>query len=99
MAIASKCSWTLWAALCVLIVSGTARADKATAESLFQEGKRLMEQGQIEEACPKFQASMDAEPSVGAMLNLARCHELTGKTATAWAEYTEAANLARRAGQ
>lgn len=92
----------LWLALVMLVVGAlpaTAHADKATAESLFQEGQRLMEAGQLEQACPKFQASHEAEPSVGALLNLARCHELSGRNASAWAQYTEAAILAGRTGQ
>jgi hypothetical protein len=74
-------------------------SQKAAAESLFQEGKRLMDAGRYDEACPKFEASHKAEPSVGAMLNLARCHELAGKTASAWVEYKEAAKLAQQTGQ
>jgi tetratricopeptide (TPR) repeat protein len=94
-------AWLAVATLCVLSAwpSGALASQKAAAESLFQEGKRLMDQGDYEQACPKFQASLKAEPSVGAMLNLARCHELVGKTASAWAEYEDAAGMAARAGQ
>lgn len=88
--------------LCALVLaSASARADddKAAAETLFQEGKRLVAQERYAEACSKFSASFQAEPSIGAMLNLARCHERSGQTASAWAEYVEAASLARRAGE
>jgi hypothetical protein len=93
--------WLGIIALCLVSAwSSSAHANqKAAAESLFQEGKRLMDQGDHEKACPKFQASLKAEPSVGAMLNLARCHELVGKTASAWAEYEDAAGMAARTGQ
>jgi hypothetical protein len=73
-------------------------ADSATAEALFREGKALLDGGETEAACEKFQASIDAEPSVGAQLNLARCHEQLGRTASAWAEYVKAAALAQRHG-
>lgn len=80
--------------------SGTALAgDKAMAESLFLAGKKLMEQGKLDEACPKFAESMRIEPAVGALLNLALCHERQGKTASAWAEYKQAATMAKAEGQ
>jgi len=88
-----------WLLALVTFATRAHASQKAAAESLFQEGKRLMDAGQYEEACPKFEASHKAEPSVGAMLNLARCHEVMGKTASAWLEYLEAAKLARDAGQ
>jgi hypothetical protein len=75
--------------------SPAAAGDAALAERLFQEGKALMERGETDEACEKFQASMAAEPSGGAALNYGRCSLLQGKTATAWAEYKRAASLFR----
>lgn len=85
--------------LAALLWALPAQADKVAAEKLFQEGRALMDAGQTEQACLKFKASMEAERSVGAMLNLALCHETLGKTASAWAEYSEAADLARHANQ
>jgi hypothetical protein len=73
--------------------------DPAAAEALFQEGKRLMDEGLLDQACAKFEGSMVAEPTVGAALNVARCHELAGRTATAWVEYKKAAGMAKSAGQ
>lgn len=72
---------------------------KAAAETLFQKGKELMAQNKPEDACPKFEESQRLDPSVGTMLNLARCHSELGRTATAWAEYKQAATMARAAGQ
>jgi hypothetical protein len=65
------------------------------AEAMFQEGRRLMAQGQTEEACARFAGSFAIEASSGTLLNLAHCHEEQGKTASAWAEYRGAARLAR----
>ncbi len=87
--------------LCALlgIVAPAWAGDKAAAESLFQDGKEAMKQGNYEQACGLFGASFDAEPSVGALLNLARCHQKRGKTASAWAVYRDAAAMAARSGQ
>jgi hypothetical protein len=73
-------------------------ADKATAEALFAEGRKLMAAGTYAEACPKFEASQKLDPGVGAMLNLADCYEKNGQTASAWAEFREATSAARDAG-
>lgn len=87
------------AVLLSLAPSSASADDAALAQQLFDEGHRLMEAGDLEEACRKFAGSQEAEPSVGALANLARCHEKIGRPASAWAAYKAAAALARRLGQ
>ena len=74
-------------------------SNAAIAEMAFTRGKELMAEGKPGEACPKFEESHRLDPSVGALLNLGRCYEQLGRTASAWVRYKEAATLARSLGQ
>lgn len=73
--------------------------DAALAEALFREGRQLLEQKRYDDACPKLAASQREDPATGTLLALALCYEEGGKTASAWAAYTEAATRAKREGQ
>lgn len=72
------------------------RAQSVDAELLFREGRKLMKQGKIAEACDKFEASNRIEESAGTLLNLADCREKNDQLATAWATFGEAASAAKR---
>lgn len=74
------------------------KRDSGTAEALFEEGRSLMAQGSYAAACAKFAASNAVAPSVGALLNEANCREQLGLTASAWALYREARNMACQLG-
>lgn len=68
------------------------------ADALFTEGLKLMDAGQVKEACEKFAASQKLDPATGTLLNLAACHEKDGRAATASLEFGEALAQATRAG-
>ncbi|AKT40914.1 hypothetical protein [Chondromyces crocatus] len=74
-------------------------ADKALAEALFLDGRKLMDAGDPKAACPKFEESHRLDPSGGTLLNLAVCHHKEGKTASAWVEFKEAASMSEDAGK
>jgi tetratricopeptide (TPR) repeat protein len=85
---------------CFVLAATAAPADAqpAEAEELFQEGRALVDAGQIERACNKFEASHRLDPSVGTLLNLGDCRERLGQVATAWATFLAAESLARQLG-
>src|SRR4029078_12277038 len=90
--------------LATLIASSTpARADRATdaatAQSLYDEGRQLMEQGKHADACPKLEASQKLDPGPGTQFHLADCYEHIGRTASAWALFLEVAGAAKAHGK
>ncbi len=84
----------------VSVHAGAARAengqDKAAANVLFEDGKRLLEDGKTSEACGKFAESNRLDLGIGTTLWLADCYERNGQSASAWAQFDEAADLAAR---
>lgn len=91
------------AAACLVVLTACAASaqtdNKAIAESLFEEGRKLMGQQKYHQACRKFEASMRLDPAAGTQLNMAVCHEKEGKIATAWSEFQDATVAARREGR
>jgi hypothetical protein len=76
----------------------TSAADKAAAEALYDEGKRLLDDDRFEEACKKFEASQRLDAGVGTLLYLGACYEKVGRVASAWATFREASSIARASG-
>jgi hypothetical protein len=80
---------------------GLVRADEAAssaalAQQLYDDAKAAMAKGDYPTACQKFAESHRLDAATGGtLLNLAVCHEKMGRTATAWGEFEEAAQLAR----
>lgn len=93
-------------AACVAVTLAAAAAPPARAqdnsaevEALFNDGKKLEQEGNYAAACPKFLASFNLDHRTGTLLNLADCYEKTGMFASAWARFVEARTAALRAGQ
>lgn len=74
-------------------------SDKSAAETLFDEGRRLVGEGKFADACQKFADSNKLDPGVGTLLNLGQCYKSLGHSASAWSTFREAAALARASGQ
>ncbi len=79
--------------------SDASLADKAAAQTLFDEGRKLMAKGMFADACPKLAESQKLDPGGGTQFNLSDCYEKMGQTASAWAGFLEAASTAKTMGQ
>src|SRR5690349_16582572 len=65
------------------------------AEALFRDGKRLMKEGKLAEACAAFEGSEHAEHSIATVLSLADCREKNHQYASAWALFLQADSQTR----
>jgi hypothetical protein len=107
MPISARCGRTsAWIALLVACagagVAAPARAQpssqSAAAQALFDEAKALMKAGQYPAACAKFEESQRLDPGSGTLINLADCYEQSGRLASAWGTFLDAAAAARAGG-
>jgi hypothetical protein len=73
-------------------------SDKAIAKQLLEDAEKLMASGNAAAACPKYDESQRRVPELDTLLKLADCYEKAGKTASAWAAFNEAGELAARKG-
>jgi hypothetical protein len=97
-----RCRFAVTAFALAMGVGPLARADAqpaaGAAELLDAEATSLMQQHRYAEACPKLAQSDRLHPGTGVLLRLGLCYELSGKTASAWSTFREAAGRARHAG-
>jgi hypothetical protein len=68
--------------------------NEAAAESLYLEAEQLIAAGEPELACAKLRESQRLDPQLGTLLHLADCYERNGQTASAWATFREATEVA-----
>ena len=83
-------------ALCASAARAQGDEERAAAQALFDEARRLMAGGRHEQACPKLEESQRLDPGVGTQFNLAVCYETIGRTASAWSLFLEVAAAANR---
>ena len=62
---------------------------KATAEALYRQALKLMEQKSYAVACPKLVESQRLDPVSNTLIALASCYDKGGKTASAWTLYQD----------
>ena len=83
-------------ALVALVASvSIVRADPF-AETAYKQAEELRKAGKWADACPLYEASYQADAQLGVLLHLADCHEHVGKIASAWAEWSDAIELAHK---
>ena len=90
-----------FSATCALALARPAAAETPfsvpdpVAQALFQDGRDLVDRGDWDAGCTKFEASMLLYPAASTLLNIARCHEHRKKLASAWSTYKRARVLNR----
>ena len=75
------------------------KVNRVEFDTLFAEGRELLEKGKYPEAGAKLSRSEELAPAVGTLLNLAYCYEQLGKLRSAMEAYLEAERLANVAGE
>ena len=79
-----------------VIIPAIARGQASPqAEALFRDGKQLMKEGKVDEACAAFEGSEHAEHNVATILSLADCREKNHQYASAWALFLQADSQTR----
>ena len=87
--------------LATLLVSPFVRAepssaDKVMATQLYDDAEKEMGRSNYAVACLKYGESQRLDPQLGTLLHLADCWERAGKTASAWATFKDAIEIASR---
>jgi len=72
-----------------------AQSASVQAQSLFDEGRKLLQAGKLAEACAAFESSQKLDPAITTLLNLADCREQNHQLATAWGAFVDANRMAR----
>ena len=85
--------------MAVALLSSTAAAQQAPADTLFDAGVAAMERADWKEAAKQLERSAELEPAPGTLLNLGKCYEELGRPASAWSAYRRAAALSAARGQ
>jgi len=76
-----------------------AKKGTSGSASVVAQGRRLMAEGNYEEACPKLAQAQLQSPAPATAMVLATCYDKQGKLATSWATFNAAALGAEAAGK
>jgi hypothetical protein len=89
-----------------LLAPRASRADQpplpgnvASANNLFREARKLVDEGNYRQACPKFEESLRLNVGIGTQFNLADCWEHVGRLASARSLFLGVAASAHAVGQ
>jgi tetratricopeptide (TPR) repeat protein len=82
-------------AIATVVALGSASAQNADAEALFNEAEALETAGKIPEACDAFEASNRIEPRAGTLIRLGQCRETQTRLVSAWSAYKDALTRAK----
>jgi hypothetical protein len=69
------------------------------AEALMEQGRKLLADGKVAEACASFEKSQKVLPDAGTLLQLGNCYQRDGRTASAWETFRDAITAAHDSGQ
>jgi len=86
------------AGICALPSLGQAQSEKAAASQLFEDAQTLAARGEMAKACAKYDESQRLDPQLGTLLYLSDCYDKLGKTASAWASFRDAIEIAAKRG-
>ncbi len=96
-----RARWLVVSLVVALVVLATAsprvfaQSASVQAQSLFDEGRKLLQAGKLAEACAAFESSQKLDPAITTLLNLADCREQNHQLATAWGTFVDANRMAR----
>lgn len=85
-----------------LLLTTTAHAgsaDEKSARGLFTRARAAMDRGDYDAACALLETALEIHEGLGIRFNLADCWENQGRTASAHAQFTKVATIARATGQ
>ncbi len=71
------------------------KRDPAAAEALYLSGRELWNQGQWDEACAKFEASLSLNVAATTLINIAMCRDKQGRLTEAQVAYKQALQVNR----
>ncbi len=69
------------------------------AQKYFEQGRKLLTEGQLEPACRAFDSSYRCEPAIGTAANLGNCFELLGDSTRACQAWKRVLDTSRQANQ